>query len=136
MVKLYDSFSYLLLMIKHGEFEGDTPESLYHFGCTGTLEGVMDTVRNYEFPMERLEQVLEMLVAAEAQGRVSWRSPGSRSVRDEAEVQRFRNTLQKAREMGANIPEWNYHSRHYDAYWNIPAMRDFLGNSVTYANRV
>lgn len=136
MVKLYDSFSYLLMMIKRGEFEGDTPESLYHFACTGTIEGVMSTVKNYEFPVEKLEAVMEMLVVAEAQGRVSWRSPGSRSVMGDAEIQRFQNTLQKAREMGAQIPEWDYHSRHYDAYWNIPAMRTFLGDSVIYANRV
>jgi hypothetical protein len=64
------------------------------------------------------------------------RSPGSRSVQEEAEIQRFQNTLQKAREMGANIPEWDYHSTHYDAYWNIPAMRKFLGDSVIYANQI
>jgi hypothetical protein len=136
MVKLYDSFSYLLIMIKRGEFEGDTPESLYHFGCTQTLEGIMKTVRNCEFPLERLGTVLEMLVAAEAQGRVSWRSPGSALMSRSQEIQRFQNTLQKAREMGADIPEWDYHSTHYDAYWNIPAMRKFLGDSVIYANRV
>lgn len=133
MVKFYDSFSYLLGQIKRGEFPGDAPNHLYHFGCTGTLEGVMDTVRSYEFPEDKIAGVLEMLAFAAQDGRVSWRMSQTLG---KSEQSRFRSTLRKAREMGAEIPDWDQHSKHYDAYWNIPAMRRFLGNSVTYANRI
>lgn len=131
-VVLYDSFSYLLRLIKRGNFTGDSPNHIYYFGCTGTVEGVMNTVRLYEFPEDRIIEVLEMLARAEQDKRVFWRSADPLS--DECE--RFCRMLQRARLMGATIPLWDFESAHHDAYWNIPAMRQFLGNSVAYANNI
>lgn len=135
-VVLYDSFSYLLGMIKRGEFSGDSPNHLYYFGCTGTVEGVMSTAQCYGFPKNKTIEVLEMLARAEQDGRVSWREPQHPN-RDEdinRERTRFCFMLEKARQMGAVIPEWNPFSNHFHAYWNLPAMHSFLGSSVDYAN--
>jgi hypothetical protein len=133
-IKFYDSFSYLLIMIKRGEFVGDTPNSLYHFGCTRL--GAAKTVELYEFPLEKLPALMNMLEKAEAEGRVSWRADKALYILDSTEKERFQKTLTKAREMGASIPKWNCDSGHYNAYWNTPAMREFLGDSVTYANPI
>jgi hypothetical protein len=43
--------------------------------------------------------------------------------------------LSKLRELGANdIPEWIESNKDgfNDAYWNIPAMREFIGDRIDY----
>jgi hypothetical protein len=129
-VVLQDSFSYLILSIKSGVFMGDTPETIYYFGCRKNAEVFRACILSYEFPEELMPEVLAMLEKCELEGRVFWR------VLLEPDSGRFQNMLTKARELGASIPEWDHIGPHYHACWNIPAMREFLGTSVTYANRV
>lgn len=133
-VRLNDSFSYLLRRVRRGEFQGDTPRDIYYFGCARDKEAIASTVRNYDFPVELLPGVLAMLAGAEAEGRVSWKIEARYG--SLVEQDRFRVMLDKARSMGAMIPDWDECLEHRDAYWNIPAMRRFLEDSVFYVNRI
>jgi hypothetical protein len=135
-VIFHDSFSGLLTLIKQGRFSGDSPNRLYYFSCSGTLGGLTSAVQSSRFPENKVVEVLEMLVEAERDNRVSWRTDPSSEDYEDCERTRFCRMLHRAREMGAVIPFWNPFSEHYDAYWNLPAMRRFLGNSVLYANRI
>lgn len=65
--------------------------------------------------------------------RVFWRLTGQDA--DALNRTRFRKMLERARRINSDIPLWES-SRHPDAFWNIPAMRDCLGSYFTYANRV
>ena len=73
------------------------------------------------------DYVMAELDKAKKDGRVFWRQYPNLVSSENSET--FLKMLQKAREMGAEIPEWNYGSEHFDAYWNIPAMRKFFNES-------
>lgn len=131
---LYDSFGYLLIMVRDGTWEGDKPHHVYHFGTM--LEGATGTrySENYRVSREVIAAVLEQLKTAEAEGRLIWRK--NTYIRHESEQERFQATLATLRRLGADIPEYSQRLAHPDAYWNIPAMREFLQDRVDYASRI
>lgn len=132
---LADSFSLLLVAIRDGKFNGDCPNTFYYFGCMKSMQAVFSTVEGYDFPQEMLPSVLEMLDKAEKDGRVFWRE--NDNYFRQGEYDRFNNLLAAMRKVNPNIPNWGgIHSSSCDAFWNIPEMRRFLGDSVNYAFRV
>lgn len=134
--KLYDSFGYLLVMIKRGEWHGDKPHHVYHFGTM--LEGINHPEtrysQNYGVSQEVIDRLLVELKGAESEGRLLWRQ--NAYLRHESEQERFQATLATLRRLGADIPEYQPTGPYTDCYWNIPAMREFLGDRVEYANRI
>lgn len=134
--KLFDSFGYLLIMLKRGEWHGDKPHHVYHFGTM--LEGITDPSsrysQNYGVSQETINDLLVELKAAELDGRLLWRQ--NKYLRHESEQARFQATLSTLRRLGADIPEYQPSGLYEDCYWNIPAMREFLGDRVEYANSI
>ena len=118
-VKLFDSFSFLFIHFKRGDgvWRGDDKNSLYFFGSMREAAIARKDEFGYDYVMSELDK-------AEKDGRVFWRE--HIYLMDEGNRETFQRMLAKAREMGAEIPEWNELSKHYDAFWNIPAMRKFF----------
>jgi hypothetical protein len=134
--KLYDSFGYLLVMLKRGEWHGDMSHHVYHFGTM--LEGINHPetryAQNYGVSQDAIDRLLVELKVAESEGRLLWRQ--NEYLRHESEKERFQATLATLRRLGADIPEYQPTGPYPDCYWNIPAMREFLGDRVEYANRI
>ena len=130
---LYDSFSYLVMMIKNGMDYWDTYDSIYYFGTTFDPPTLARTINDFDLTPEMVQRLTDQLCSAVEDGRVFWRLTGQNA--DALNRTRFKNMLRCARSLNSDIPLWET-TRHPDAFWNIPAMRDFLGSSVTYANRV
>lgn len=119
-VRLCDSFSMLLLSFKRGEgpWWGDSDNCLYFFGSMKDAAKEKRDEFGYDYVMSELDK-------AEKDGRVFWREHLSCSSSEN--IPRFQLMLAKAREMGAEIPEYN--GQNYDAFWNIPAMRRWFASS-------
>lgn len=132
MITLYNSFERLLTHIHSGRFLGDTTETLYYFNIAPGLQPILDIAANWNYPEENLESVLQMLVFAERDGRVWWASGTERE-----KILFFMSMLQKARRLGAAVPEWSpYHGRYSSAHWDIYTMDSFLFESVFLANPI
>ena len=133
---LFDSFGYLLTLFREGKFKGDAPHHVYHFSTR--REGIHDPVTDYSglygVSPEDIDNILKGLETAESEGRLSFR--GGEYLQSREAVERFQNTLAALRNLGAEIPEWYPSTTHFNAFWNIPSMRRFLGDSVEYANGI
>lgn len=130
---LYDSFSFLAMNIKNGMDYWDTWDSIYYFGTTFDPPTLARTINDFNLTPEMSERLTSQLCQAVEDDRVFWRLTGQDA--DALNRTRFRKMLERARRINSDIPLWES-SRHPDAFWNIPAMRDFLGSYFTYANRV
>lgn len=128
MVKFYESFPRFLALIKRGGFDGDTPDSFYYFQCPNDAQTINQIAWYMAFPHECLEPLVGMLRKAELEGRVSWRI----NYHETYNIIRFRNALQCVRELGANIPTWDVNSEYGEAHWQLPDMRNFLGDHVAF----
>ena len=135
---LFDSFGYLLIAFRKGNFVGDAPNHVYHFGTMreGITHRETNYSENYRVSQEDIDMILGWLKVAEDQGRLHWRQ--CLQITDPLEIERFQATLGALRRLGASVPEYNPSSCRTppNVYWNVPAMREFLGDSVEYANRI
>lgn len=131
---LFDSFGYLLILFREGKFKGDAPHHVYHFNTflEGAKDPDVDYSGQYKVSPEDIDGILKDLETAESEGRLQWR----RGLTSQDELGRFLNTLVALRKLGAEIPEWSPSVVHFDAFWNVPAMRRFLKDSVEYANGI
>jgi hypothetical protein len=136
---LFDSFGYLLIKYRRGEYTGDQPHFVYHFGTM--LKGITDPetryAENYHVSMEDIQKILGWLAPAEADGRLFWRE--TEYIHSAEERERFQQTLATLRRLGAtDIPEYDPTlAAHCNAFWNIPAQREFLkDSSVEFANPI
>jgi len=135
---LFDSFGYLLIAFRKGTFVGDAPNHVYHFGTM--KKGITDPdsrySENYKVSQEDINMILGWLKVAEDEGRLHWRT--CENITNPQEIERFQTTLGALRRLGASIPEWNPLACRGapNAFWNVPAMREFLGDSVEYANSI
>lgn len=132
----YMRLNYQSRKLSGGRPPKDAPHHVYHF--VDRREGLHYPAYNYAgfygvYP-EDIDAVLKRLETAESEGRLSFRN--GNYLRSLREVERFQNTLVALRKLGAEIPEWDPDSTHFDAFWNVPAMRRFLGGSVKYANDI
>lgn len=133
---LFDSFGSLLVLYRQGKYTGDRPNFVYHFGTMLRSVTGPDAryAQSYHVTPEDILKVLGWLAAAEADGRLFWRE--TTSIYSQEELGRFQNTLAALRRLGADIPEYINSRTHPSAYWNVPAMREFLGGSVEFANPI
>jgi hypothetical protein len=141
---LIDSFGMLLSKFLKGEYVGDEPHYIYYFAAMreAVFSPECDYLKSKTNPHgrateEQLNALLSLLKVAENDGRCNWRQ--DRYIRHKSEKNRFRLMLSKLRELGANdIPEWIESNKDgfNDAYWNIPAMREFIGDRIDYMFKV
>ncbi len=129
MVTLYTSFASLLELVRDGRW-GDTNHSLYHFMIFPRLGNLLMLASVVGCPVDRLEPVLQDLVWAEEDGRVSWQH-GIRNSPEEME--RFGRMLERAREMGAFIPICS-RAQAERICSNEMAIRRFLSHSVRFVD--
>lgn len=122
-VRLCDSFSYLLIHFKRGDgvWWGDDKNCLYFFGSMRQGAEKRHEEFGYDYVMSELDK-------AEKEGRVFWRE--NEYLPDPLNALTFQKMLAKAREMGAEIPEWSM-ANHSAAFWNIPVMRRFFEETNT-----
>lgn len=129
---LYDSFTYLVRLLRDGQLADDTPESFYYFRTPFNVEALAAIINTQGLQPEKVSYLTERLINAENSGRLFWR-PAVQDIRSER--QNFVNLLNKMREVNPEVPVWNYVNR-ADAYWNRVSMREMLGSTVTYGNRL
>lgn len=131
MVVLYTSFLRLLEQVQDQRWH-DRPDTLYHFMSQPHLDSINSYATRANCSVARLEEVLQILAVAETYGRVSWRiGPYG----GELETERFRNLLEKAREMGARIPICDRAAAERICMWQA-RIRMFLSHSVLLGHRL
>lgn len=140
-MRIADSFSYLCIYLRKHNFK-DTPDTIYFFGC---MKPHADLYLNggcevWDEPLtpEVREAAKAIITEAEGQGRVFWRTHINPS--SFPEEKRFRALLQLLVEKGCCPPGFDPETVSIgDAFWNIPAMRNFFsvhGINVEFAFRI
>jgi hypothetical protein len=131
MVVFHTSFIRLLERVQQERWH-DTPECLYHFFTVARVEDIIGSAGLVGCSFDKVERTLLQLVRAEQDGRVSWRiGPYG----GELETERFRNLLEKAREMGARIPICDRAAAERICMWQA-RIRMFLSHSVLLGHRL
>lgn len=147
---LVDSFSSLCHKLQRKEYFQDGSNVLYHFGAMKIrVEEILNGERDasgskkdkpwYEPVLpEVLQNLRDILTFAEKEGRVFWRV--DQFLSSENNIDGFVCLLEKIRALGGAPEDFKWNVREFgNAYWNVPAMRDYFskhGIRVEYAFRV
>ena len=132
-VKLFPSFSSLLILLKRGFSWEDSDECIYMFGCMHqAIDQTFEDYTKHIFSFERilsLSEIKEKLDKAESEGRLLWREEVDSTVGAET---RMLWLISKLGERGVHVGEEGCtRVGYHNAGWNLPTLIEW---AVTYVS--
>jgi hypothetical protein len=121
---IVDSFGMFLSSIQRGKQFSDSPITFYCFGCPIDDVAIENTCRLRQTTPETFSKVMEFLLPAYQQGRVWFRAEDEKQA--QLDFQQFLDVVARRMGLPRIVVETVCTPRWYDAYCNLPAMKELF----------